>query len=192
MQKPSTVQEAIFAMVRLTTAALILASTAVMAAQTSTPQTSAPTPAPSGDQQTVTGCLRGGSQHDTFVLAVAADTRTDPARTQSSAAGDRSTAASPHATGTAGAAVKTITYQLVPAGGVQLASLVGKRVQVTGRVAPTAQTKVSKQSTETSPAARDATPHDSSTPVVSTTTRATVELQRLTVTDAKAIGGTCQ
>jgi hypothetical protein len=147
-------------------------------------------PAPS----TFTGCLQAGQARNTFVLSVAGDPGTGTAGTAGTASGDRTTSSSPHATGTSGnSPIKTLTYQLAPAkADVDFTRFVGQRVRVTGAPDPDTKPAVaSSTATATTPSA-DAAPHDSATPVVTTTEATKVQAQRLQVTSITPVGGSCE
>jgi hypothetical protein len=143
---------------------------------------------------TVTGCLRAGDQQNTFVLSVLDPAGGDTARNDTTT-GAQSPApkGTTGTTGTSSAVPKTMTYQLVPAGsGIDLRAHVGQRVQVNGRVQPESGTTVASGNQTAGVAPRDATPKDGSTPIVSTTARTDVEVQRLKIDSLKAVGGSCQ
>jgi hypothetical protein len=170
---------------RLTTIAFVAGTATLCAAEQSAPAAQS-YPATKAETKTVTGCLRTGDRQNAFVLAVIDDTAP-----QASAQGDRSTSASPQATGTAGAAMKTITYQLVTdQSNVELRKHVGTRVQVTGRLDPAASRSVTENSSETT-AVPPAIPQANTTPVVTTSEKTKVQVQTLHVTSIKPVGGSC-
>lgn len=149
---------------------------------------------PSDAPVTVTGCLRAGEAQNTFILAVLDPSGGDIARNDTTTG-----AQSPAPTGTSGTAgqssalPKTMTYQLAPgASAIDLRSHIGQRVQVTGRVQPDTGTAIAAESQSATAAPKVATPGDQTTPVVSTTERTNVKVQRLQVQSLKAVGGSCQ
>jgi hypothetical protein len=171
---------------------MLVFSTAILVAQPAPPH-GAPRSTPVGsaatdDVRKVTGCLRSGETPNTFLLAVTDDTREDPGKTQTSAAGDNSTSASPRAAGTTGAAVKTTTYQLVPElSSVDLRRFVGQRVEVAGKAGVTSGPTTASKSSEAPPAHHDAAPGDAGA------IRSQEQIQPpLHVTSVKPVGGSCR
>jgi hypothetical protein len=158
--------------------------------QTVVSDTDTPAPAP----VTVTGCLRAGDQQNTFVLSVLDPAGGDTARNDTTT-GAQSPApkGTTGTTGSSGAVPKTMTYQLMPGtANIDLRAHVGQRVQVNGTVQPESETTVATGSRTAGVAPHDATPKDESTPVVATTARADVKVQRLKVASLQAVGGSCQ
>jgi len=151
-------------------------------------------PGSAGATSTVTGCLRAGDTQNSFVLTIAGDPGAGTAGTAGTASGDRSTGASPHATGTAGnSPIKTLTYQLTPGkAGVDLRRFVGQRVKVTGTLDAASKPAVASSSTSATTTPADTTPHDQATPVVTTTEATRVEAQHLQVASISPVGGSCQ
>ena len=189
----------------LLTLSLVLGCSAMAGAQTQSGATSTPPPGSSSQQTvasdvdtpakapvTVTGCLRAGDQQNTFVLSVLDPSGDDTARNDTTTG-----AQSPAPKGTTGttesssAVPKTMTYQLVPgSANIDLRTHVGQRVQVNGTVQP--GTAVAAGSRTAAGEAHDARPNDGSTPVVTTTARAGMKVQRLKVDSLQAVGGSCQ
>lgn len=159
-------------------ACCLAGSAAAAAARVQAQHTPASTPA------TVTGCVRAGDQPHTFLLTVVDETRTDPARTQASAAGDRSTGTSPYLTGSTGATAPATTYKLV-GDKVDFAALVGRRVEVTGTV------KASHPAPSATAPPKSGADAKSTTPVGPVESQA-AKAQSLTVTTARAVPGSCQ
>ncbi|HZT77196.1 MAG TPA: hypothetical protein VFA27_11095 [Vicinamibacterales bacterium] len=92
-------------------------------------------------------------------------------------------------TNRAAADVKTETYQLKPKSGVDLKSLVGRRVEVTGTETPTgAETTTVDASRQT----EKSTGTSGKTPTVETKTRADIVTHVMSVTSAKAVAGDCR
>lgn|GEM_PF-5820370 len=191
----------------LVTLSFVLGCSVMAGAQTQPGATSTP-PAGSSSEQTaasdtntpaaapvtVSGCLRAGDEQNTFVLSVLDPSGGDTARNDTTTGAQ--SPAPKGTTGTAGsssAVPKTMTYQLVPANAnMDLRAHVGQRVQVNGTVQPGSGTTVAAGSRTGNVAPHDATPNDESTPVVTTTARAGVTVQRLKVDSLKATGGSCQ
>jgi hypothetical protein len=185
----------------------VLGCSAIAGAQAASSSTSTP-PAVSSSEQTgssdmntpssapvtVTGCLHAGDQQNTFVLSVLDPAGGDTARNDTTT-GAQSPApqGTTGITGTSSAVPKTLTYQLVPAGSsIDLRAHVGQRVQVNGKVQPDSGTTVASGNRTAGLAPHDTTPNDDATPIVSTTARTDVKVQRLKVDSLKAVGGSCQ
>jgi hypothetical protein len=143
---------------------------------------------------TVTGCLRAGDTQNSFVLTVTGDPGAGTAGTAGTASGDRSTGASPHATGAAGnSPIKTVTYQLTPGKpDVDFRRFVGQRVKVTGTLDPASKPAVASSTTSATTTPADATPRDQATPVVTTTEATRVQAQHLQVASISPVGGSCE
>jgi hypothetical protein len=92
-------------------------------------------------------------------------------------------------TNRATADVKTETYRLKPSGKVDLKSLVGKRVEVTGSEATVGAESTTVDATRTR---ENATGTSGKTPTVETKTRADIVVHQMTVTSAKAVAGDCR
>ena len=92
-------------------------------------------------------------------------------------------------TNRAAADVKTETFELTPKNGVDLKSLVGKRVEVTGteRTVGAETTTVDATRTTEKPAGTSG-----KTPTVSTKTHADIVAHQMTVTAAKSVAGECR
>ncbi len=144
--------------------ALLLLLTAQSAGQGAA--TNASQSASSGSPIVVTGCLTSAnvSGRDQFTL-----TTTDTNR----AAGN----------------VKTETYQLLPKSGIDLKSMVGHRVEVTGTSVTTGAETTTVDSTRTTekPAGTSG-----KTPTVETKTHADMVVHQMNVTSAKPVAGDCR
>lgn len=150
----------------MTTLAFALAAT--LAAQDATQKQSGP-PRRDPNHVTLTGCIEGGQQTNTFVLTKAPDPLT----------------AGVNATTTG--AVPTIHYLLV--GNQDFKSHLGHRVEITGRIdEDKAGGMKTKQTKKTEP---PATTKDVD-PKVKVTERSRIEIRKLTVESIKMVGPNCE
>ena len=177
------------------TSITILASVVSFAAQSAPgPQgaSGSSTSSARAETRSVTGCLRAGTTPAAFVLIVPDEPRDDPGKTQTSAAGDTSTAASPRVAGTAGAAVKTTTYQLVPQrSSVDFRRYVGQRVEVTGTVDPSSGRAARPSRGAEPPSTPNRGKDDGALPTAAGG-QTQVQGERFQVTSVRAVGGSCE
>ena len=92
-------------------------------------------------------------------------------------------------TNRAAANVRTETYRLIPKSGLDLKSMVGKRVEATGT-----ETTIGAETTTVDKTRETAKPAGTSgkTPTVETKTHADIVVHQMNVTAAKAVAGDCR
>jgi hypothetical protein len=163
-------------------AVLIVVSTVVAGAQSSSQHVSASAGAPIGPRATVGGCLAAGPTATTFTLTTAeADLK---------AIGPIGVAGSPEA-GASKPDVKTVVYTLTPQPGVDLAAHIGHTVEVSGTEPPGNETaSTPEKSRNTTPVTGMAGEHPA--PTVQTTARPEIVARRMNVSAVKMVANDCR
>ena len=162
-------------------AVLIVVSTVVAGAQSSSQQASAPGSVQAGTRAAVSGCLAAGPTAGTFTLTTAEADLTAVGTTGGTAASPEGGAPKPD--------VKTVIYTLTPRPGVDLAAHIGHTVEVSGTEPPAAHTGSTAENSRNTTPAGGAVEHRTAT--AQTTARTEIVARRLTVSAVKMVANDC-
>jgi hypothetical protein len=162
-------------LIAATAAATVVAFAGLATAQTSTqPPEKRPGPV------SVRGCLAAGSAANQFTLAAASDENKSAVGTSGST-GTPATTSKP--------VVKTITYMLTPARNVDLKSLVGHTVEVTGVESSPVNEDMNSTTTPATTAPGDV--KGGAKAKVQTSAKADIVVKQLNVSAVRSVADTC-